>query len=143
MLPILLPPTTKLAVPGIRAYTEDVSSGCQDCKWWEAAWCDEYDRLTNTDFALQLNVDTYPHPKMSTLVLRHRDDFVIEYVYEGCDDANEVGRYDYQSWPGTNVPSGTMPGLNVHDLGDHYKRRLAEVPPRTRGPLLEYIPVSM
>ena len=143
MLPPPSPRTTKLAVPGIRAYTEDVSSGRRDCEWWQAVWCDEYDRITNTDFASQINVDKYPHPKMSTLVLRYRDDSVVEYIHEECDDTDEVGRYDYQSWPGTDVPSGTIPGFNVHGLGDHYERRLAEVPPRTRGPLLEYIPVSM
>jgi len=77
MLPILLPPTTKLAVPGICAYMEDISSGRRDCEWWEAAWCDKYDRITNTDFASQLNVNTYPHQKMSTLVLRYRDDSVV------------------------------------------------------------------
>ena len=80
---------------------------------------------------------------MSTLVLRYRDDSVVEYVYEGCNDANKVGRYDYQSWLGTDVPSGMMPGLNVHNLGYYYERRLVEVPPRTGGPLLEYIPVLM
>jgi hypothetical protein len=118
-----------------------VTSG-RDCEWWQV-WCDEEDRVTNTDFAAQLNVDDYPHPKISTLVLRYRDDAVVEHIYEECDDSENVGRYDYQYWPGTDQPAGMMPGLSVHDLGVHYKSRLVEVPPSTRGPLLEYIPVSM
>ena len=114
----------------------------QDCEWWQV-WCSSNDRITNTDFAAQLNVDDYPHPKISTLVLRYRDDAVVEYVYEECDDYENVAKYDFQSWPGKDQPAGILPGYNIHDLDEHYERRIMEVPSYIRGPLLDYIAVSM
>jgi hypothetical protein len=136
------------AVPGIRAYTEDVvSSSDRVCDWWEV-WCksDENgdDRVvTNVDFASRWN--DYPHPKMSVLVLRRRvddDGGGIEYAYEGCVDDDDIARYDHQYWPRADQPARILPGYNVHDLVDHYERRLAMVPSNIRGPLLEYVAIS-
>ena len=79
---------------------------------------------------------------MSILVLRQRDDDVIEYIYERCVDDDNIARYDYQYWPHAHQPASILPGYNVHDLEGHYERRLAVVPSRIRGPLLEYVAVS-
>lgn len=52
-------------IPGIRTYTEDMTSKTLSCSWYEF-WCNEASglRSTNVDFASQINVgDGYMHPK--------------------------------------------------------------------------------
>jgi hypothetical protein len=128
-------------LPGIRTYTEDVKSS-QDCAWWEVLWCNPKEHITNTDFGSKFNADLYPHPKMSTLILRYRDNAVSEYIYKECTDIDNIGKYGFQSWPTYDQPADYLPGFNIHDLVTHYQPRLMVVPSSIRGPLLDYIFVS-
>ncbi|KAL7531030.1 hypothetical protein ACHAXR_003807, partial [Thalassiosira sp. AJA248-18] len=126
-------------IPGIRTYTEDISSG-DDCNEGEAG-CFRGEHFTNTDFAANFNNNVYPHPKMSTLALRWRDKALVEYIESKCDDAEDVEQYEQQWWPGSQ-PAQIQEGQNIHHLAKHYERRLVEVPEDIRGPLLEYASVS-
>ena len=110
-----------IQVPGIRTYTEDVST----CSWWQP--CTTRITNTNTDFAAQWNIDDFPHVKQSTLVLRYRDNAIVEYYYMECNDSDNVGQYNFQSWPGSNQPAGVLLD-NIHNLEEHYERRIREVP---------------
>lgn len=107
------------------------------CSWYE--WCDT--RITNTDFAAQWNIDDFPHVKQNTLVLRYRDNAIVEYFFMECNDSDNVGQYNFQSWPGSNQPAGVFLD-NIHNLEEHYERRIREVPLSLRGPLLEYTSVA-
>ena len=127
-------------IPGIRTYTEDVKSA-RDCAWWEV-WCNPKEHITNTDFGAKFNANLYPHPKMSTLILRYRDNAVSEYIYKECIDIDNTGKYGFQSWPTYDQPADYLPGFNIHELVTHYQPRLMVVPPSIRGPLLEYSFVS-
>mmetsp|Transcript_15049 Transcript_15049/g.28604 ORF Transcript_15049/g.28604 Transcript_15049/m.28604 type:complete len:466 (+) Transcript_15049:544-1941(+) len=130
-------------IPGLRIYTEDYE--IKTCSWWERMWCTAGgEEVTDVDFASQLNIDEgYPHPKMATLVLRSRDDGrAEEYTYRACRNYDDVDTYSHQWWPAANLDSDVMPGWNIHDLDEHYERRLKHVPYTIRGPSLEYVSVA-
>lgn len=57
-----------------------------------------------------------------------------------CNDSDNVEQYNFQSWPGSNQPAGVVD--NIHNLDEHYARRIMEVPSSLRGPLLEYTSVA-
>ena len=80
------------------------------------------------------------HAKQSTIVLRWKNNAQVQYFYMECDDSDGIATYNYQNWPGENQPAGVID--RIHSLDEHYERRIAEVPPSTRGPLLEYASVS-
>ena len=141
-------------IPGIRTYTEDLmssSSGGNNCDWWEQLWCTNINNdsnnnkpvITNTDFAAKINIEDYPHPKMSTLILRYVDGTNVEYVYKECNDDDYIKKYNFQSWPTFDQPSEILPGLNIHELDTHYEPRLLDVPSSIRSQLLDYLYVAM
>lgn len=124
-------------IPGIRTYTEDMTSETKECKWYQF-WCKEESglRSTNVDFASQVNVgDGYMHPKMDTLILRSIDG-VYEYEFQRCRE--NTYQHNFQWWPGSNVPSDMMPWYNIHNLDDHYEARLMTVEESVAGPMLNY-----
>lgn len=127
-------------IPGIRVYTEDIRSG-RRCRWWNWWWCNPNDKITNTDFASIWNAGDYPHPKISTLVLRWRDNRRVEYIWKECKDSDKIGQYNFQSWPGEDNAYSIL--NDIHSLDEHYERRLVDVPIAIRGPTLEYASVSM
>lgn len=129
-------------LPGLRIYTENFE--VRTCSWWERLWCTSGERVTDVDFASQLNVgEGYPHPKTNTLVLRWDEGRRrTEYAYRACRDDEDVGTYAHQWWPPAHLDSDMLPGYNVHNLDEHYERRLLQVPVGVRGPSLEYVSVA-
>ena len=141
-------------IPGIRVYTEDLmssSGGGNNCDWWEQLWCtpinNDSDKpvITNTDFAAKINIQEYPHPKMSTLILRYVDGTNVDYVYKECNNDIHGNKYNFQSWPTSDQPAEILPGLNIHELDTHYKPRLLDVgvPTSISSQLLDYLFVAM
>lgn len=99
-------------IPGIRIYSEDYDS------------CVGH---TGVDFASQI-LAHYPHPKMSTLVLRKTrthgwfsswDDY--QHGWYECSDSDEVEIYDSQYYPDYWDP----PSISLHDI-ELYGERLNE-----------------
>lgn len=124
-------------IPGIRTYTEDMTSKTLSCSWYEF-WCNEASglRSTNVDFASQINVgDGYMHPKMDILILRDVDG-VVEYEYRRCKDSSY--RQTFQWWPGSDAPSDMLPGSSIHNLDLHYEKRLMIIKSSVAGPMLDY-----
>jgi hypothetical protein len=114
-------------IPGIRAYTEDMTTQSTTCEWYQF-WCQEQSaglHTTNVDFASQINIkDGYMHPKMDTLILRSVDG-AYEYNYQRCSDGTY--EHNFQWWPDSGVPSEMVPGFHIHSLDDHYEARLMRV----------------
>ena len=79
---------------------------------------------------------------MSTLALRRRDGARVEYAWHECRDAEGVGQYEHQWWPGSRQPAAALGPRDIHRLDRHYEHRLTGVPAEVRGPLLEYVSVS-
>ena len=127
-------------IPGLRIYTEDVTT--ISCQWWQKWWCTSGRQVTNVDFASQTNVkEGYPHPKMSTLVLRQVDGSSnVEYTYKPCRSYDNVID-DCQWWPKSDEASNMIRN-NIHGLDDHYEQRLVQIPKYVRGPALEYVSVA-
>ncbi|KAL7550419.1 hypothetical protein ACHAWF_017960 [Thalassiosira exigua] len=140
--PLMSNPGNK-CIPGIRTFTEDISSGDSSCgSWWW--WCNRNEHIESTDFAAQINNDNYPQPKMTTLILRVRDSDAFEYEWRECKDSDDASQDAYLWWPTTDQPAGMLPGSSgyIHDIESHYERRLMEVPPSIGGPLLAYSSVA-
>ncbi|KAL7479429.1 hypothetical protein ACHAW6_005161 [Cyclotella cf. meneghiniana] len=124
-------------IPGIRVYTEDVTSSTVQCAWYQL-WCKEESgtRVTNVDFASKINlIDGYMHPKMNTLVLRSVDG-KIKYQFNQCQDGNS--QQTFQWWPDANEPSDMMPRYHIHSLQEHYETRLMQISDSVANPLLDY-----
>ena len=124
-------------IPGIRTYTEDMTTATTTCEWYQF-WCTEASglRITNVDFASQINAgDGYMHPKMDTLILRTVDG-ITEYDYRRCNDGKY--QHDFQWWPGADVPSDMLPEFNIHNLDNHYEARLMNVKSSVVGPMLSF-----
>ena len=95
------------------------------------------------DFAAQINVkEGYPHPKMSTLVVRLGEGWRTEYTYRACRDYEGRDVYEHQWWPAADLAAGYLGGFNNHRLDAHYEARLRHVPEGVRGPSLEYVSVA-
>jgi hypothetical protein len=97
---------------------------------------DEDGEITNTDFAAQINLDEgYPHPKMSTLVLRLHNG-VYEHDFYECQDADNEHIYNFQWFP--DVDQDDDLSGHIHSIEPSYEPRLKKVDLAIRGPLLEY-----
>jgi hypothetical protein len=125
-------------IPGIRTYTEDMTSQATECSWYQI-FCKEESgtRIINVDFASQVNAkDGYLHPKMNVLVLRSVDG-VVESAFRPCND----GTYEETSqyWPGPDEPSEMMTGSHIHSLDEHYESRLLQASSSLSYPLTDFV----
>lgn len=74
------------------------------------------------------------------LILRYRDDSKVEHIYKPCDDSKR-GTQSYQYLPSSDEPANIV--WDIHDIEEHYERRLMKTPSSVRGPLLDYTSVTM
>lgn len=109
-------------IPGIRVYTENYG--------WKGWW----GYITNTDFAAIMNAKhDYPHPKMSTLVLRLYEGGKQEYLWFECKDSDDEYEYSWQYFPDKNARSSTK--NDIHDIQVDYEPRMQAFNDGSSSPL--------
>jgi len=110
-------------IPGIRVYTENFGW----TYWWGNI-------ITNTDFAAQINAgNNYPHPKISTLVLRWVEGGKNEYLWYECKDSDKAIEYSWQYYPDKNAMSNMMG--HCHSIKEEYEPRMQTFYDGTSSPL--------
>ena len=132
----------KGCIPGLRIYNQDET--ITKCSWYNIGCQAGITKITNVDFASQINVKHgYHHPKMDTLVVRLVDGARVEYTISFCHRTSYTSTIEpYQWMPQSNLESNMIENTN-HGVAQHYEPRLKHVPYSIRGPSLEYASVSV
>ena len=127
-------------IPGLRIYNQDET--VTKCSWYSIGCIPGITKITNVDFASQINIGAgYHHPKMDTLVVRLVDGTKIEYTMNFCHRTSQSSDIESYQWmPQSDLESSMYE--NNHRVAIHYEPRLIQVPTAVRGPSLEYASVA-